>query len=144
MSYSIDLSLLLCSVDEDSPVHKPAKRFLITVLDSEELCVLSWETIYGFVRISTHRGIFRNPLSTQIAISNMQSLIDHPRVEVVSTGRLSWNIFVRLTGELSIKGNLVPDALLASLLEANGVKRLYTRDRDFRKFDYLEPVDPVS
>ncbi len=144
MSYSIDLNLLLCSIDEDSPVQRKAKHFLIETLRTEELCVLSWETVYGFVRISTHRGIFRNPLSTQAAVANLQALIDHPRVEVISTGRPSWDIFVRLTGEIPIKGNLVPDAALASLLEAAGVKRLYTRDRDFRKFDSLEPVDPLS
>lgn len=39
MSYSIDLNLLLCSVDEDSPVHKSAKRFLIKVLQAEDRCV---------------------------------------------------------------------------------------------------------
>jgi hypothetical protein len=43
---------------------------------------------------------------------------------------------------LPVRGNLVPDAHLASLLRQHGVKTLYTRDTDFRKFDFLEVSDP--
>jgi predicted nucleic acid-binding protein len=29
-------------------------------------------------------------------------------------------------------------------LQCNGVKTLYSRDRDFRKFDFLEVRDPLA
>lgn len=40
-------------------------------------------------------------------------------------------------------GNLVPDAHLASILRQHGVKRTYTADADFRKFDFWEVVNPL-
>ena len=38
--------------------------------------------------------------------------------------------------------NLIPDAITASILEANGIQKVYTHDRDFWKFPGLKPVDP--
>jgi predicted nucleic acid-binding protein len=38
----------------------------------------------------------------------------------------------------------VPDAYLAALLKQNGVTRLYTADRDFRRFDFLKVIDPTG
>jgi len=40
--------------------------------------------------------------------------------------------------------NLVPDAHLAALLRHHGVKRLYTHDRDFLKFPFLDVRDPLA
>jgi toxin-antitoxin system PIN domain toxin len=144
MSYSIDLNLLLYAVDEDSPQHAKSKSFLKTILMSEEICVLTWKTVYGFLRIATHPGIFRNPLTTVDAVENIQSLLDHIRVEPIGCNQDSWLIFVRLTQEFPIKGNLIADAVVAATLETHGVKKLYTRDRDFRKFIFLKPIDPLS
>ena len=42
------------------------------------------------------------------------------------------------------KGNLVPDAHLAVLLSHHGVVKLYTHDKDFRKFSILNARDPVA
>ena len=36
-----------------------------------------------------------------------------------------------------------PDAHLAALLLQHGVRTLYTNDRDFRKFDFLETRNPL-
>ncbi len=38
----------------------------------------------------------------------------------------------------------VPDAHLAALLKKNGVTRLHTPGRDFRRSDFLKVVDPIG
>jgi predicted nucleic acid-binding protein len=40
--------------------------------------------------------------------------------------------------------NLVPDAHRAALLGQPGVVTLYTDDRDFRKFEFLDLRDPLA
>jgi predicted nucleic acid-binding protein len=42
-----------------------------------------------------------------------------------------------------VRGNLVPDAHLATILRQHGVGTLYTSDRDFLKFGFLEVRDPL-
>jgi predicted nucleic acid-binding protein len=43
-----------------------------------------------------------------------------------------------------VRGNLVPDAHLAALLKQHGVRKLHTRDGDFRKFPFLDVRDPFA
>ena len=49
-----------------------------------------------------------------------------------------------LAKDVRARGNLVPDAHLAALLQQHGVPTLYTHDRDFRRFDFLRVIDPVA
>jgi predicted nucleic acid-binding protein len=42
------------------------------------------------------------------------------------------------------RGNLVPDAHLAAVLRDNGIAAIYTNDRDFRKFAFLDVRDPLD
>lgn len=55
-----------------------------------------------------------------------------------------WNAYRTTTAEVPTRGNLVPDAHLAALLRQHGVKTLYTHDRDFLKFSFLDVRDPLS
>jgi len=36
------------------------------------------------------------------------------------------------------------DAHTAVLMREHGIKRVYTRDTDFHRFPFLEPVDPAA
>jgi hypothetical protein len=39
---------------------------------------------------------------------------------------------------------VVPDARLVAVLRQHGVRILYSSDRDFRRFDFLEVRDPLA
>jgi hypothetical protein len=49
-----------------------------------------------------------------------------------------------VSGLIPVRGSLVPDAHLAALLRQHGVATLYTRDRDFLKFGFLDVRDPFG
>jgi predicted nucleic acid-binding protein len=49
-----------------------------------------------------------------------------------------------VAGASPLRGNLVPDAHLAVLLRQHGVRTLYTRDGDFKRFGFLEVRDPFA
>jgi predicted nucleic acid-binding protein len=44
----------------------------------------------------------------------------------------------------TLQGNLLQDAHTAILMREYGVKRIYTRDTDFHRFPFLEPIDPTA
>ena len=50
--------------------------------------------------------------------------------------------YKEITGRFPVRGNLVPDAHLAAILHQHGVQKIYTGDRDFLKFDFLDVRDP--
>lgn len=55
-----------------------------------------------------------------------------------------WTTYLELTKRSPVRGNLVPDAHLASILLQHGVTTLYTADADFRRFAQLEVRNPFD
>ena len=66
------------------------------------------------------------------------------RVEALSEEEGFLSIYREVGGLFPVRGNLVPDAHLAALLYQHGVRILYTNDRDFKKFDFLDVRDPFA
>jgi hypothetical protein len=144
MSYSVDVNVLLYASDTSSPKHAEAIRFLKQRASDPDLFCIAWSTLIAFLRIATHPGIFAQPLSPDDALRNVESLLSLPRVRLLSEGEGFLEVYREVTARFPVRGNLVPDAQLAALLRQHGVRRLYTVDRDFRKFDFLEVADPFE
>ena len=143
MSYSIDTGILLYAANVGCAEHAKASAFLADCAASRELLCLAWPTLMGYLRLSTHSAIFKQPLSHDEAARNVDALLALPQVRTIGEGEDFWPLYRSLAAELPVRGNLVPDAHLAALLRQHGVKTLYTRDRDFRKFGGLNVRDPL-
>jgi len=98
----------------------------------------------AYQRIATHPGIFRRPLSPSDAWGNIRQLIAQPRVRVIGEQSGFPEDYERSTASFSVRGNHVPDAHLATILRQNGVGRIYSADADFRKFDFLDVINPFG
>jgi len=144
MSGAIDTNLLLYAEDKASPFHTAALKFLDGLLESGSPVYATWDVLHSFLRIVTHPGIFSSPLTSQEAVHDIQKILDHPSMTVLPPSLESWAILSRLSTELHLRGNLIPDAITASILEANGIRTVYTNDRDFWKFPGLRPIDPFK
>lgn len=144
MKGAIDTNLLIYAEDKASPFHLPALTFLDHLLESGSPVYATWDVLHAFFRIATHPSVFSNPLSPEEAVSDIQKLLEHPSVTVLSPSLESWAILAKLAVDLHLRGNLIPDATTASILEANGIQTVYTNDRDFWKFPSLKPVDPFK
>jgi toxin-antitoxin system PIN domain toxin len=96
----------------------------------------------AYVRIATHPRIFAEPLAPAEALENVDALISLPRVRAIGEGEGFLADYRQATNGLVVRGNLVPDAHLATLLRQHGVRRLYTTDADFRRFAFLDVRDP--
>jgi uncharacterized protein len=144
MSYAIDVNLLLYATDGGNAKHEAARRFIDDCARGPELCCLGWVTLMGYLRMATHPSIFARPLSHDEAMRNVDALIGLPHVRVLSEEDGFWQAYRELTNDVPTRGNLVPDAHLAALLKQHGVTTLYTHDRDFRKFSFLDVRDPLE
>lgn len=144
MSYAIDVNLLLYACDGGSDRHAAARGFLERCAQGPELCCFGWLTLMSYLRIATHPSVFARPLSHDEAARNVEALIALPHVRVLAEEDGFWPLYRELTAEVPTRGNLVPDAHLAALLKHHGVTTLYTRDRDFRKFSFLDVRDPLD
>jgi uncharacterized protein len=113
------------------------------VADPDLMC-LAWPTLFSYLRISTQPRIFARPLSPTEAFSNIEALLNLPRVRVLSENEGFLETYREVTSLFPVRGNLVPDAHLAALLLQHGVRRIYTNDADFRKFAFLDVRNPFT
>lgn len=144
MSYSVDVNVLLYASDQAIPRYDKAIQFLQNRVSDPELFCICWSTLMAYIRISTHPSIFSNPLSPEEALENIENLLKQPRVRVLSEGEGFLAIYRQVSNNFPVRGNLVPDAHLAALLLQHGVRRIYTADSDFKKFEFLEVSNPFS
>lgn len=144
MSFSIDVNVLIEAVDADGPRFARAQAFLAEVVREATPVSLAWPTLMSFVRMATHRGILKNPLSHTQACENVSALLALPHVRTLEETEGFWHVYRGITRELDMHGKHVPDAHLAALLKVHGIRRLYTRDADFRRYRFLDVVDPLG
>lgn len=142
MSFSCDVNVLLYASDAASPVHLQARRFVEHAAAGGDLWCLAWPTVMSYLRITTHPRIFGAPLTPAEALGNVLALAGLPHVRLLSEEQGFLDVYREVTGSFPVRGNLVPDAHLAGLLKQHGVRTLFTRDGDFRKFEFLDIRDP--
>ncbi|MBI5632779.1 MAG: type II toxin-antitoxin system VapC family toxin [Nitrospirae bacterium] len=143
MSFAIDVNILLYASDADCKYYKSAKSFLDDCIKQEKLFFLAWPTVMGYLRIATHPSVFSQPLTPDEAMANIGMLLSLPHIRFLSEEEGFWDIYRKMTAEVPTRGNLVPDAHLAAILRQHGVKKLYSHDRDFLKFTFLDVRDPL-
>jgi toxin-antitoxin system PIN domain toxin len=141
VSYAIDLNVLVLASNAEAVEHAAARAFLEQCATRPEVLCLAWPTVMGYLRITTHPSIFSRPLSPREALANIRSLLSMPQTRALGEEEGFFALYETVAGT-SVRGNLVPDAHLAAILLQHGVTTLYTRDADFRRFDFLDVRKP--
>ena len=144
MSFAVDANLLLYASDEASPFHRRAVELIDEIAIGPEIAYLFWPVAMAYLRIATHPAIFTRPMSHADARANLDALLALPHVQAVGEDETFWHRFVEVADDVTPTGNLVPDAHLVALMLANGVRTIWTRDRDYRKFTGIRVRDPFA
>lgn len=144
MSFTLDANLLLDASDEASEHHAQARSFLDDVAGGDEIVYVFWPTVMAYLRIATHASIFETPLPPADAVANIDRLLSLPQVQTVGEQDRFWPSYRRIAIESDVRGNLVPDAHVVTLMIENGVRTIWTRDRDYRRFPGIDARDPFT
>jgi len=129
----VDVNVLLYSVDEDSPHHAEAKRWLDTALTQSEAIGFDWGAMLAFLRVSTQAAAFAHPFSSDEAVARLEAWLSQPPAVVVEPTRRHLGLVAGLLGSVGTAGNLVNDAHLAALALEHGAT-VVSYDFDFGRF----------
>lgn len=144
MSVTLDANVLLYASDEASPFHERARGLLEWAAGGPEIVYLFWPTAMAYLRLSTHPSVFARPLAPREASANIESLLRLPHVQSPGEQERFWEVYRGVAEDAGARGNLVPDAHLVSLMIQNGVRTIWTHDRDYRRFSGIEVRDPFA
>lgn len=139
----IDVNVLVYAYREDSPNHSAYRSWLTDLLNSESPFAVPQVVLSGFLRITTHPGIFTPPSPLSESLQFAEAIRAQPGFTSMVPGPRHWEIFSRLCSETGATGNFIPDAYLAAMaIEAEG--EWITTDRGFARFTGLQWRHPLS
>jgi hypothetical protein len=143
--FVVDTNVLVYAADQDSPYHEPCRQSLESWRRQPGAWYLTWNIVYEFLRVTTHPRVMRNPWNGKDAWRFVAALLESRGLDVLApTGRHP-EVAAQVFAEVGhIEGNLVHDAHTAILMREHGIRRIITRDTDFHRFPFLEPVDPLA
>ena len=139
----LDANLLLYAVHQGAVQHEAATAWLTEQLNGPSRVGLPWQTLSAFLRISTHPRAFERPLSPETAWARVDDWLSAPAAWIPHPGPEYHRILGHLLETHNVRGNLVPDAMLAALAIEHGVV-LCSSDADFARFDALNWQNPLA
>jgi toxin-antitoxin system PIN domain toxin len=142
MSATVDTNVLVYASDTGSRRREGARKLLDDLAAGPDLVYLFWPVLSGYLRIVTHPGIFAEPLTPADALGNLEAFIDRPHVRTPGEQDGFWSVFRHVVDGDVVRGNLFTDAHIVALMRQHGVRTIWSADRDFRRFDDIEPRSP--
>ncbi len=144
MTDTVDTNVLVYASNGQAAECERARALLDELAAGPSLVVLLWPTLMGYLRIVTNPSMFASPLRPEVAEANVDDLLRRPHIRAAGELDGFWATYRQVTAPVAPRGTLVPDAHLAALMVQHGISRIWSRDRDLRKFDGITAVDPFS
>ncbi len=143
--FVVDTNIFVYAANKSCPEHKTCFSFLENCLSSSTPWHSTWSVFYEFMRIVTHPRVFPKPFKTIEAWKFLETCLSSPSLSLlVETERHQLVAKEILEGKLLLAGNILHDTRTAILMKEHGLRRIYSRDSDFHRFDFLEVIDPLS
>jgi len=139
---AIDTNVLIGIMVSSSTFHAEMMDGLNSLDD--ELCTTP-TNIGEVLRLLTHSKVFSSPLKLEKAIDALSLLIEAYDIRILDEDTNWWTDLGEITKQIpGLKGNEVFDARIALCLRQHKVKRIWTRDADFKKYSFLKVISFFS
>lgn len=139
----VDVNLLLYAYNPSAEQHQKARHWLEDVFSGHEPIALTWLVILAFLRLTTNRRIFPDPLSMADATLIVSTWLERSQAIIVHPRENHWEILLQAISAGKATAALITDAHLAALAIEHGAT-LYTSDRDFARFPKLKFENPLE
>jgi toxin-antitoxin system PIN domain toxin len=140
---AVDTNLLVYAHREESPFHVAAKSSLERLADSGLTWGLPWPCVHEFLAVVTNPRLFKTPIPVALALQKMEYFKNCFTLHFLGETESYWLRFKQILIESKMVGPQVHDARIAAICLENGVRTLWTADRDFSRIAGLKLVNPL-
>jgi toxin-antitoxin system PIN domain toxin len=140
----VDTNVLVYAHREESEFHQVAFRKLQSLAEGRSPWALPWPCLHEFFSIVTHARIFNPPTPLELALEQIDAWLESPSVALLSETPAHWHDMRPLLLSGRVTGPMVHDARIAAICLQNGVRELWSSDRDFGRFPALTVVNPLT
>ncbi len=139
----VDMNVPVYAYRTDSPDHEQYQAWFQKWLNSDTAVGLSELALSGFLQVVTQPKVFNKPTPIATALTFVEAIRAELTYISITPGPRHWEIFARLCQQVSVKGNLVPDAYFAAMAIESGREWIAT-DRDYSRFPGLRWRHPFQ
>jgi toxin-antitoxin system PIN domain toxin len=139
---AVDTNILVAYHRTEYNTHVKAVEVITRLAESPESWAIPWPCIHEFVAVITNARIFKKPTTPAHAVSVVDALMESPSLRLLGEGPGYWDGLRGLVLKGHISGAKIHDARIAAICIENGVRILWTADRDFSRFPALKCVNP--
>lgn len=139
----IDVNILVYLVNRHAEQHAAIRQWWDSTLSIGESIRIPWQSLLGFLRISTNPRAMTKALSGEDAVQCCISWLAQPNVTIVTESEGHFALLSKLAVDVGAVGGLMMDANLAALAISHDAT-LISCDNDFAKFPGLRWINPLE
>ena len=140
-----DTNVLVYAVREEMEFHEACRRRIAEASITPASAYLTWNICYEFLRVTTHPRASSQPWSLDASRRFIAGLLASPGFRLLLPTERHSQMLAEIAAQLpELRGNLVHDLHTVVLMREHGVHQICTRDADFRRFPFLEVIDPAD
>ncbi len=142
--FVVDTNVLVYAADESAPEHARCHALLEQWRRTSGAWYLTWGICYEFLRVVTHPRVLRHPWTVDAGVRFLEAVQQSPGLGLLAPTDRHARVLADVVAEVpGLSGNLMHDTHTAVLMREHGIRRICTRDVDFHRFPFLEPIDPL-
>ncbi|MCX6592923.1 MAG: PIN domain-containing protein [Acidobacteria bacterium] len=142
---ALDTSILVYARRAESPHHLEAKTLVEQLANGSRSWALPWPCVYEFLKVVTHRAVFKIPTPLPRALSDLAMLLSSPSVSLLGQGPAHWDTLSAVLGRSESTGSQIYDGSIAALCLEHGVDEIWTvNTKHFQKFTSLRCHNPFA
>ena len=140
---AVNTNILVNAHRADSPWHEAAFALVAELAEGNSPWAVPWPCLHEFLAIVTHPRIYAPPSPLDSAIDQVDAWLESPELVLLSEFEHYWTALKPTLQSGLVSGPLVHDARIAVLCRTQGVKELWSADRDFGRFPGLKVKNPL-
>lgn len=141
---AVDTNILVYAHREDSSFHDRAEPRVRELAEGKAGWAIPWPCVHEFLAIVTHPRIYAPPTPLAAALRQVDAWLDSPSLVLLGEGEGYWRDLRRVLESGRVTGPRVHDARIAAICRQNGVRELWSADRDFSRFPGLKVRNPLA
>lgn len=137
-----DANILLYATDQNCADHGTALAWWTKTLQGGDVVGLCAVVAFAYLRLSTNRRVFLQPLSVEDACARVENWLAFPNVAWLDATAEDFAAAARLLEAAGTGGNLATDAQIAAIARRVG-GTIASCDQDFARFSGIDWRDPL-
>jgi uncharacterized protein len=140
---AVDTNILIYATMEELARHAAARACVERLMNGREAWAIPWPCLHEFLATVTRPRLFKQPLTTEQALSAMEVIASSPTLQLIGERVNHFEVLSDLMKAAQVVGGAVHDARIAAICISNNVAELWTADRDFARFTSLAHRNPL-